>query len=191
MGSLCSADQTPVPSGSLAAATAITAAFNPSGSARRRRRDDWLGTPQPRRPTRPRLPVRPGDAAPWRRRPRPPSTVSHELLNNKHKSSSLAGIARTAAFGQGSHVPRQWPARPMRPKSPAHRRMLARQRAVQERPAAYAESPRPLRHEGPTDRSAACPPGDRNVAEAIVRSVTVRRSKESCAVASGALVDHA
>ena len=29
------------------------------------------------------------------------------------------------------------------------------------------------------------------VAEAIVRSVTVRRSKESCAVASGALVDHA
>jgi hypothetical protein len=32
------------------------------------------------------------DAALWRRRPRPPSTVSHELLNNKHKSSSLAGI---------------------------------------------------------------------------------------------------
>ena len=40
----------------------------------------------------------------------------------------------------------------------------ARQRAVQERPTAYAESPRPLRHQGPTDRSAACPPGDRNVA---------------------------
>ena len=55
---------------------------------------------QPRRPTRPRLPVRPSDAALWRRRPRPPSTVSHELLNNKHKSSSLADIARTAAFGQ-------------------------------------------------------------------------------------------
>ena len=29
-----------------------------------------------------------------------PSTVSHELLNSKHKSSSLADIARTAAFGQ-------------------------------------------------------------------------------------------
>jgi|SRR5450755_439041 len=28
-----------------------------------------------------------------------PSTVSHELLNSKHKSSSLADIARTAAFG--------------------------------------------------------------------------------------------
>ena len=68
--------------------------------------------------------------------------------------------------------PRRWPARPMRPKSPAHRRMLARQRAVQERPTAYAESPRPLRHEGPTDRSAACPPGDRNVADAIVRDAS-------------------
>ena len=33
----------------------------------------------------------------------------------------------------------------------------ARQRAVLERPTAYAESPRPLRREGPTDRSAACP----------------------------------
>ena len=55
---------------------------------------------QPRRPTRPRLPVRPGDAALWWRRPRPPCTVSHVLLNSTHKSSSLAGIARTAAFGQ-------------------------------------------------------------------------------------------
>jgi hypothetical protein len=55
---------------------------------------------QRRRPTRPRLPVRPGDAALWRRRPRPPSTVSHEVLNSTHKSSSLAGIARTAASGQ-------------------------------------------------------------------------------------------
>ena len=34
-------------------------------------------------------------------------------------------------------------------------------------------------------------PQQRFVAEAIVRSVTVRRSKESCAVASGALLDHA
>ena len=73
--------------------------------------------------------------------------------------------------------PRRWPARPMRPKSPAHRRMLARQRAVQERPTAYAESPRPLRHEGPTDRSAACPPGDRNVAEGIARSETPEMTK--------------
>ena len=30
---------------------------------------------------------------------RPPSTVSHELLSSKHKSSSLAGIAPTAASG--------------------------------------------------------------------------------------------
>jgi hypothetical protein len=28
------------------------------------------------------------------------STASHELLSSKHKSSSLAGIVRTAAFGQ-------------------------------------------------------------------------------------------
>jgi hypothetical protein len=39
-----------------------------------------------------KLPVRPGDAALWRRRPRLPSTVSDKLLNSKHKSSSLAGI---------------------------------------------------------------------------------------------------
>ena len=75
--------------------------------------------------------------------------------------------------------PRQWPAGPMRPKSPAHRRMLARQRAVQERPTAYAESPRPLRHEGPTGRSAACPPGDRNVANAIARRNRARRRMQS------------
>ena len=70
---------------------------------RRSKRTDTtaLERHQPRRPTRPRLPVCPGDAALWRRRPRPPSTVSHELLNSKHKSSSLAGIARTAAFGRG------------------------------------------------------------------------------------------
>jgi len=36
---------------------------------------------------------------------RPHCTVSHELLNSKHKGSSLAGIARSAAFGQmGSRV---------------------------------------------------------------------------------------
>ena len=35
-----------------------------------------------------------------------PSTVSHELLSSKHKSSSLAGIARTAASGQRQPRPR-------------------------------------------------------------------------------------
>jgi hypothetical protein len=59
---------------------------------------------QPRRPTRRRLPVRPGDAALWRRRPRPPSTVSHELLSSKHKSSSLAGTARTVRPDKGSRA---------------------------------------------------------------------------------------
>jgi hypothetical protein len=55
---------------------------------------------QPRPPTRPQLPLRPGDAALWRRRPdgRPPA-ASHELLSSKHKSSSLADTARTAASG--------------------------------------------------------------------------------------------
>ena len=111
-GSLCSADQTPVPSGYRqqrrpspplsTRAVALGVGDETTGWERH----------QPRRPTRPRLPVRPGDAALWRRRPRPPSPlvsraaldqklpVSHELLNSKHKSSSLAGIARTAAFGQ-------------------------------------------------------------------------------------------
>jgi hypothetical protein len=55
---------------------------------------------QLRRPTRPPPPVRPSDAAPRQRRPRPPSTVSYGLLSSKPKSSSLAGIARTVAFGQ-------------------------------------------------------------------------------------------
>ena len=63
-------------------------------------RDFCIGTP----------PATPTDTAtatgpPWRCSTlaaptwRPPSTVSHELLNSKHKSSSLAGIARTAASG--------------------------------------------------------------------------------------------
>ena len=62
-------------------------------------RDCWFGTP-------PATPTRTATAAPPPRRcstPAPPtwpSTASHELLNSKHKSSSLAGIARTAAFGQ-------------------------------------------------------------------------------------------
>ena len=56
---------------------------------------------QPRRPAQPRLPVRPGDAALWRRRRdgRPPPLATNSL-SSKHKSSSLAGIARTAASGQ-------------------------------------------------------------------------------------------
>jgi hypothetical protein len=62
---------------------------------------------QPRRPTRPRLPVRPGDAALCRRRTwRSLSTVSHELLSSKHKCSSLAGTAQTAASGQPRPRPR-------------------------------------------------------------------------------------
>jgi hypothetical protein len=89
------------------------------------------------------------------------------------------GAARDCYRTKAATSPRRWPARPMRPKSPAHRPMLARQRAVQERPTAHAESPRPLRHEGPTDRSAACPPGDRNVAIAIARPAPARGQKQS------------
>ena len=37
---------------------------------------------------------------------RPPSAASHELLSSKHKSSSLAGIARTAASGVEQRPPR-------------------------------------------------------------------------------------
>ena len=74
---------------------------------------------QPRRPSRPRLPVRPGDAALWPRRPRPASTVSHELLSSKHKSNSLAGIARTAASGV-KQSPKPLNTAGLR-RSPAHR----------------------------------------------------------------------
>ena len=48
---------------------------------------------QPRRPTRPPLPVRPGDAALLRRRRRPSSTVSHELLNSKPSTRAAASLA--------------------------------------------------------------------------------------------------
>jgi hypothetical protein len=34
---------------------------------------------------------------------RPPPLVSHELLDGKHKSNSLGGTARTAAFGHRGH----------------------------------------------------------------------------------------
>ena len=51
------------------------------------REDFPIGTPPASRPTRPRLPVRRGDAAAWRAR----SIVSHGRLNSKHKSGSLAG----------------------------------------------------------------------------------------------------
>ena len=80
----------------------------------------------------------------------------------------------------GSHVPAAMAGASYAAEITRPPPMLARQRAVQERPTAYAESPRPLRHEGPTDRSAACPPGDRNVADAIVRSEAVPRRKMSC-----------
>src|SRR5450755_4172968 len=55
---------------------------------------------QPRRPTWPRLPVRPGDAAACR----PPSTVSHESLDSKHKSSSIAGTAGLLHQAWSSHT---------------------------------------------------------------------------------------
>jgi hypothetical protein len=77
---------------------------------------------QPRRSARPRLPVRPGDAALWRRRPRLPSTVSQGLLSSKHKSNSLGGIARSAAFGQMQPRERRGPcARRGHPDRPARR----------------------------------------------------------------------
>ena len=55
-------------------------------------RDCWCGTPSHAGRTRPRLPVRPGDAAARRS----PSVGSHERVNSKRRSGSLAGIARTA-----------------------------------------------------------------------------------------------
>ena len=63
--------------------------------------DSRFGTP-PATPTDTATAARP----PWRSSTlaaptwRSPSTVSHELLRSKHKSSSLAGTARTAASGQ-------------------------------------------------------------------------------------------
>ncbi len=62
--------------------------------------------------TRSRLPVRPGDAALWRRRPdgSPPPLATN--LDSKHKSSSLAAIARSAAFGQRQPRERRRPRAP-------------------------------------------------------------------------------
>ena len=72
----------------------IAAPARDCGSPTRCRRHSCCGVP-PATPTPPRRCSTP--KAPTRRRP--PSTVSHELLNSKHKSSSLTGIAGTAALG--------------------------------------------------------------------------------------------
>ncbi len=57
------------------------------------------------------------------------------------------------------------------------RRKEGRHRAVQERLAAYAESPRLLRHEGPASRVRSLIPGDRSVA--IARARPHRRENKS------------
>ena len=101
---------------------------------------------QPRRPTWPRLPVRPDDAALWRRRPRPPSTVSHKRLCSEHKSSSLADIARTAAFGQKQRrvcPQRQMPARTRRQGSPHAMQQTRYSPAAQPAPSSAGSSSRP------------------------------------------------
>lgn len=54
--------------------------------------------------------------------------------------------------------------------------MQGRPGRVQERPAAYAKSPRPLR-KGPADHRFSFIPGDRNVAEAVVRVLGVHTTK--------------
>jgi hypothetical protein len=66
---------------------------------------------------------------------------------------------------------------PRRPAyvAPAHRRMQGRSGRVGERPAAYAESPRPLRHEGPAGHVRSLIPGVRNVAKAQLRRAADRR----------------
>ena len=54
---------------------------------------------QPRPPTRPQLPLRPGDAALGGADLTAALPASHKLLHSKRKSSSLAHTARTAASG--------------------------------------------------------------------------------------------
>ena len=106
-------------------------------------------------------------AAPTDRRAAPLATNSRVASTRAAASPASPGLLQP---DKGGHVPAamagaSYAAEITRPPPDA-----ARQRAVQERPTAYAESPRPLRHEGPSDRSAACPPGDRNVANPIVSS---------------------
>ncbi len=60
---------------------------------------------------------------------------------------------------------------------PAFRRERGRHGRVQERPTAYAESPRPLRREGPAGHVRSLISGDQNVALAIVRCRAGARSK--------------
>jgi hypothetical protein len=83
---------------------------------------------QPRRPTRPRLPVRSGDAALCRHRPQRPPLATNSL-NSKHKSSSLAGTAQTAASGQQrprSLEPGVW----LHPVQSSHPRRRSRRRSA-------------------------------------------------------------
>lgn len=90
-----------------AARDALPLPFGAEVTRRQFRRVDMTASERhrPRRLTRPRLPVRPGDASHCAAPTTAPSTDSHELLNSKHKGSSLAGTARSAAFGQsGRHA---------------------------------------------------------------------------------------
>ena len=80
----------------------IAAPARACGSPTRCRRHSCGGAP-PATPTPPRRCSTP--KAPTRRRP--PSTASHELLNSKHKSSSLTGIAGAAAPGVKRQRPRR------------------------------------------------------------------------------------
>ena len=80
----------------------IAAPARDCGSPTRCRRHSCCGAP-PATPTPPRRCSTP--KAPTRRRP--PSTVSHELLNSKHKRSSLTGIAGAAALGVKRQRPRR------------------------------------------------------------------------------------
>jgi hypothetical protein len=76
------------------------------GQSDRAAREECSGTP-PATPTDTAKATRPPRRCSTPAAPisRPPSTVSHELLSSKHKSSSLPGTARTAASGQDQPRP--------------------------------------------------------------------------------------
>ena len=86
------------------------------------------------------------------------------------EAATRRSALRLPVSDKGGHVPAamagaSYAAEITRPPPDA-----ARQRAVRERPTAYAESPRPLRYDGPAGHVRSLISGDWNVAEALAET---------------------
>jgi len=131
------------------------------------RRDRVRGEPAARRPTkaaarRLRSPSRGSACASSGLCSRPPRVARQ--LNAWHSTRAGSPGEAMEASARESSAPRRPDRESGRRGVRGFRRMQGRSGRARERPAAYAESPRPLRHEGPAGHVRSLIPGDRNVA---------------------------